>query len=211
LISALYFKAGWDKTFDPAQTRDEPFTRADGQALRTPMMRRHDRFNYLENDRFQLVDLEYADPRFSLSIVLPKPSAALTGWSDLLSSTRGYVEGDVIIPRLELEWGEDLKPALSRMGLAQAFSPSADYAAAVSSPVRVDQIVHRTLLVVDEQGAEAVALTEETVAAAADVEAPSKPFIFRADRPFFVVITENSSGAPLFMAFVAEPRNETSA
>ena len=154
LVSALYFKGGWDKTFlDRTATCDEPFTRADGRVVQTPMMRQYGDFDYLETDHFQVVDLYYADPRFSLSLVLPRLGASSKDWTEVLSVTRSEGKGDVIIPRLDLSWRENLKPVMSRMGLSGALGSEPDYGAAASQPVKINEVVHKTLLVVDEQGA----------------------------------------------------------
>ena len=206
LVSALYFKGGWNKTFDSADTRPAPFTRADGSVVTAPMMsRQDDNIIYLETEAFQAVSLPYADQRFELTLVLAKPGARRQKWTSVLSSGFADHPGQVFVPRLNLQWGLDVHDALCRGGLGQPLGPSADYGAATAKPVHVDQLMHRTMLIVDEQGAEAAAATAiESAAADADVVAP-KPFVFRADRPFHLVIRDTQSRAPLFMAHVASP------
>ncbi len=208
LVSALYFKGGWDKTFNPADTRPAPFTRADGGVATAPMMwRQDDTFAYLETGAFQAVSLPYADPRFELTLVLAKPGAPQTEGTSVLSSDFAARPGQVFVPRLDLQWGLDVQGALGGVGLGTALGPSADYGVATAKPVSVGQVMHRTMLTVDEQGAEAAAATAEEVATAdADVAAPTpRPFVFRADRPFHLVIRDSQSRAPLFMAYVASP------
>ena len=64
------------------------------------------------------------------------------------------------------------------------------------------------MLVVDEEGAEAAAATavEAATADASIAASPPKPFVFRADRPFRLVLRDKVSRGPLFMAYVAAPR-----
>jgi serpin B len=75
----------------------------------------------------------------------------------------------------------------------------------VAQPVKVAEIAHSTRMVVDEQGAEAAAATEAEADAAADASEPTRTFVFRADRPFHMVLRESGTRTPLFMAHVAAP------
>ena len=98
----------------------------------------------------------------------------------------------------------NLKEALGGIGLGPALSPDADYGAMVSRPMKVIDVVHSSQMVVDEKGVEASAATEFADAAAA-LPQPSRPFVFRADRPFHLVLRESGTRMPLFMAYVAAP------
>ena len=70
--------------------------------------------------------------------------------------------------------------------------------------MKVIDVVHSTKMLVDEQGVEASAATE-FADAAAPLPQPTRPFMFRADRPFHLVLRESGTRMPLFMAYVAAP------
>jgi serpin B len=212
LVSTLYFKGGWDKTFDASQTRAESFKCADGRVVQAPMMRQHGGFSYFESRAIQSVCLPYADPRFELVLGLLKPGGRPKDWISALDNDRHFAHrrGDVIIPRLNLSWARGIKATLAGLGLGDALGASPDYSGLASSPVAVSELIHKTVLLVDEQGAEAAAVSavEEATTAAPRREAPHKPFTFRADRPFFLALREVDTGAPLFMAYISAPRDE---
>jgi len=206
LVNALYFKGGWQAPFDAAQTAAAPFTGADGTAQAAQLMHQGGEYAYRETDQLQALALPYADSRFELRLVLAKPGAAPGAWMDGFSGYDGERPGQVFLPRLDLTWGADLTALLGQIGLAPALAPSADYSGAMSAPFGGLAVVQKCLLKVDEQGAEAAAATAITIAgAAAPSPSPPPPFVFRADRPFHLMLVETATGAPLILAYVAAP------
>ena len=67
-------------------------------------------------------------------------------------------------------------------------------------------MIHKTRLVVDEAGAEGAAATAVVMETTSARIAPSDNFTFRADRPFWLLLRERTTGAPIFMGYVATPR-----
>ncbi|MEM7772041.1 MAG: serpin family protein, partial [Cyanobacteria bacterium P01_A01_bin.37] len=59
LINAVYFNGPWTTAFDPAQTRDRPFTLLDGTEIQHPLMSQMGQFSYLETEAFQAIQLPY--------------------------------------------------------------------------------------------------------------------------------------------------------
>ena len=204
VVNALYFKGGWFKTFDAANTRPGPFQRADGASVAAVFMQDSGDYDYVETADLQSVRLNYADPRFELILILTKPGAPPARWTKALSLDTSSSTGQVILPRLNLALNRNLKEALGGIGLGPALSPDADYGAMVSRPMKVIDVVHSSQMVVDEKGVEASAATEFADAATA-LPQPSRPFVFRADRPFHLVLRESGTRMPLFMAYVAAP------
>jgi serpin B len=205
LVSALYFKGAWRDKFDPAVTQTQPFTQGDGAVVQAPLMSRGGKFSYAETPDLQAVVLPYADPRFELVVVLAKPGANAAAWADGLSGFASR-SGQVFLPRLALAWGFDIKDTLAAIGLADAMGPTADYSGVASAPLAVGQVLHKTVLNVDEQGAEAAASTTVIMETTAmPMRGGPPPFVFRADRPFHLLLRDAASGAPLMMAYVASP------
>jgi serine protease inhibitor len=205
LVNALYFKGAWETAFEPAATADKPFTTAAGQQISAPTMQRAGNFAYLETPALQAVALPYKDARFELVLLLMKDPKAepASGWTSELSDF-AMRRGLVAFPRLDLTWGSDLVASLSSIGLAPAFSEHADYSAMASGPFSIGEVVHKTRLVVDEAGAEGAAATGVVMETAAR-PATSSNFSFIADRPFWLLLREKTTGAPIFMGYVAAP------
>jgi serpin B len=89
---------------------------------------------------------------------------------------------------------------LADMGLDVAFDPArADFSNMFVDGVGwIDYVKHKTFIQVDEHGTEAAAVTFVGYA-------DSIPPGFIADRPFIVVIHEESTGVILFIGRIADP------
>ena len=224
LINALYFKGAWTYSFDPDDTRDGTFTRADGGTVTVPMMQIESteeedgddkRLRYLRNDDFQAVSLPYGeDGRFSMYLFLPTPSSSLdafrqnlteenwTTWMDGFQLTEGTLE----LPRFSMEYETELREVLTGMGMGIAFnSVQADFGQMVNlsqnANVWIDKVIHKTFLEVNEEGTEAAGVT---VVVMVD-SAAGNEFYMRVDRPFFLSIVDNQTGTILFMGDVTDP------
>ena len=207
LVNALYFKGAWDQTFDPAATTRETFTTGDGRTLKTPTMHRRGEFLYRESEAFQAVALPYKDPRFELVLVLmKKPDAApAKGWTKALAGPDfHWTQGSVALPKLDLTWGDDLMAPLRASGLQAALGPRPDFSGMADGDFAIGAISHKTRLVVDEEGSEGAAATGVTMVATA-MRPPTESFTFIADRPFWLLLREKTTGAPIFLGYVAAP------
>jgi serpin B len=212
LVNALYFKGVWQTPFDPTQTRPAPFNLAGGRTIQAPTMHREGAFAYYETDAFQSVALPYGDGRFELVLLLMKDSAATppAKWPLALPDNRYDTRaGSVALPKLDLSWGGDLTASLNRAGLSAAMSPKADFSGVGRSsggPLFIQQVLHKTRLLVDEQGTVGAAATAVMMPAGACMGCTEpQPFVFKADRPFWLLLRDTETGAPVFLGYVAAP------
>ena len=67
-------------------------------------------------------------------------------------------------------------------------------------------VFHKTRLVVDEVGTVGAAVSSVATMAAAAPPPPLPPFKFVADRPFWLLLRDAGTGAPIFLGYVAAPR-----
>lgn len=220
LINAIYLQATWTRPFDRAATAPASFTLPGGQLKSVAMMAQQGRYHYvraLYGDRsqgFQAVRLPYGKGRVALYIVLPDAGSSLADWCSALNerSWQELVgelkerEGTVRLPRFKAEYSAQLNQALAGLGMGVAFDPQrADFPGitAGSDRVWIDQVRHRALLEVNEEGTAAAGATEVRIAASAMAEPPFEMVI---DRPFFLAIRDDQTGALLFVGAVAEPQ-----
>ena len=87
------------------------------------------------------------------------------------------------LPKFEIEFETKLKEILIRLGMAQAFDITADFSGIkCSGGIKVNDVIHKTYLKVDEKGTEAAAVTVVDMikgALLADVTMNvNRPFIF---------------------------------
>jgi len=213
LTNAIYFKGSWKTQFDPEDTEDGDFTRADGSVVEVPLMHRFtdtDQVRYTESADLgaKLVELPYEGDDASMLVILPTGDRDLGAVEDALgaealaAATERMWPSDVqlTLPRFEMTSEFDLGTTLGDMGMASAFDPgSADFSGMSEESLAISSVVHKAFVKVDEAGTEAAAAT-----AVAVLESMSIPREFRADRPFLFLIRDGS-GAILFIGRVEDP------
>uniref|UniRef100_B8HS87 Proteinase inhibitor I4 serpin n=1 Tax=Cyanothece sp. (strain PCC 7425 / ATCC 29141) TaxID=395961 RepID=B8HS87_CYAP4 len=210
LINAIYFKGAWSQPFDPKATQNKPFYRAQGDNRPVPMMSLQEDLSYLSTEQFQAVSLPYGDKkRMRMDIFLPHKSSNLTSFTKTLTvqnwqnwlkqfSTR---EVALQFPRFKVEYGTELKPVLSSLGMGVAFTHQANFANLSPQPTLISQVKHKTFVEVNEEGTEAAAATSVGIM----VTSARIPVEMVVDRPFFYAIRDEQTGAILFMGTMTNP------
>lgn len=213
-LDAIYFDGRWRRAFDRARTRDRPFHRPGGNNDPAPMMAQSDRYPYLGERLFEAVRLLYGAGSISLEILLPRPGVAVATllqaldaasferWTRALSSR----EGDVILPKLELDRTWELRGVLEHLGLNDAFTPGrADFRGiSATHGLAIGDVTHRAVIEIDEAGTIAAAATSVGLVFTSMMPTPRR-FHFVADRPFVFVIRDHQSGVMLFLGVVVDP------
>jgi serine protease inhibitor len=216
-VNAVYFKGRWSKPFVRAVTRDGPFTIAPGRTKQLPMMRQSGKYKYYEGSGLQAVALPYAGS-IAMHVVLPsertdsqKFQRGLTSglWESWLAELRP-TPGSIQLPRFKLDYEGLLEPALKALGMERPFDRNRaefDGIRAGQLPVWIDQVSHRAIAEVNEEGTEAAAVTGTLMLAAAmRPTLPPREFQMIVDRPFFVVIRDEATATILFMGWVSDPQ-----
>lgn len=211
LLNAVYFRGGWADPFAPSATQPHTFTTALGGMVRVPMMHESVRTGYLAGPDFQLVDLPYRGA-FSMAILLPRRGESLRtfsgrftekNWASWTSQLRRHA-GTIALPRFGFSYGTSLNHALSLLGMASIFKPSADFSGICTTACRVSSVLHKTYLRVDEKGTVAAAVTAVGIATSSTPQ-QGAPFHMVVDHPFFLAIRDDRSGALLFLGAVSNP------
>ena len=211
LLDAIYFKGDWTVPFDKKLTRDLPFTLGNGQNVTHPRMSRTGDFEYHEDDVFQAVRLPYAGRAVSMYVLLPKKSLdeflqnlTMANWEQWIAHLH-FRKGTVELPRFKLENEYDLKEVLQALGMPVAFTRQANFHSISDEPLYIDWVRQKSYVDVNEEGTEAAAVTGIGMRAMA-VRQEEPPFRMVVDRPFFLAIRENQSGAILFLGAIVDPR-----
>jgi serine protease inhibitor len=211
LLDAIYFKGDWTVPFDKKLTHDLPFTLGTGETVQHPRMTRTGDFRYFENDVFQAVCLPYTGEAVSMYVFLPKKSLDDFGqnltianweqWTKQFHSKKGTME----LPRFKLDNEYKLNDELAALGMTAAFTRKANFHGISDESLYIDWIRQKTYVDVNEEGTEAAAVTGIGFRAMA-VRREDPPFRMVVDRPFFLAIRENQSGAILFLGAITDPR-----
>lgn len=184
LVNALYFKGDWQKPFDANFTYDQPFTLLDGSQRQIPFMHKEAAFGYLKAEGITGVRLPYGEGDVSFYAFMPDR------WE-------GFVEG--LTPDQYQGW-------MAAMGQERVFdSMQADLSGLFTEgqdQTYISQVIHKTFLVINEQGTEAAAATGVVAPASAPPDQIPK-VIF--DQPFLFSIRDDRTGVTLFMGAILEP------
>ncbi len=214
LLNALYFKGDWQTKFDAKKTQDAPFKLEGGQSKNVKMMFAESDFKVGSGSNYDAVRLPYANGQFNMTLLIPKGQNAIDavlneitgeGWSKL---NDGMVERDITVglPKFTLEYSAQLKETLRRMGIKRAFEDSAQLGKInKAAELFVDFVKQDAYLGIDEQGTEAAAVTTIGVGL---TSAGPEPARFICDRPFGLVISENTSNTILFMGRINNPESK---
>jgi len=213
LASAIFFKGNWAEQFDIAATSPQPFHRADGPPAEVPLMHRRGRYDHARLDGFQLLAIPYRGQELEMVVVLPEAPDGLAAVEEqltaeaLLAWRRGgeRIEVDLWLPRFRLDDGFDPVRHLEALGLIDLFKiGTADLAGMTKTErLSVSRVLHKALVIVDEEGTEAAAAT--AVIANAPGPPPPKPVEFRADRPFLFLIRDARHDTILFLGRFTGP------
>lgn len=213
LLNTVYFLGEWKTQFDRNGTRPEPFTRPDGGRVDVPTMHLNGgTFGYTQRDGYQMLRLPYGKHgRYGMEVMLPDDRNTLASlltrldageWRAAVDSLTEQTVDELALPRFELRWKGELNDALQRLGMTTAFTPGkANFRPMSPLDMWLEKIVHKTYVRVDERGTEAAAVTGGVMTTSARLN----PTVFRVDRPFAFTISDQQTGAILFVGAVTDP------
>jgi serine protease inhibitor len=216
LVNAVYFKGDWTVPFDKALTEEKgKFALCSGGTVEVPLMYLNSseaskrkknaevRFDYALASDHQAIRLPYGNQsgdgqfEFYMRVMLPTNGDVDALLASLSAEKLAQVlfkptKGELWLPRFSLDWGFER--------ITAAFSPALPVPP-LFAPADLD-VVHKARVSVDEEGAEAAAVTALFFATSVAINPPKEPFFsFRANRPFLFAI-EHATNGILFMGKV---------
>lgn len=210
LINTLFFKGSWQNPF--MATEEDTFTNADGSRVIVPTMYNDEDLKHAETDLFKMVRLPYApyddvfdvgneQVKYFMNVYLPKfgsPALTVSEWLRLsVNAASGRTR--ISMPRFTVDQDMELNAILDAMGMHDAFTSNANFAALSSVPTNVSKVKQLSHIAVNEKGTVASAATLVTTVNGSDHRTP---FEFHADHPFYFTI-ETNDGDILFIGRVS--------
>uniref|UniRef100_A0A672FS38 Serpin domain-containing protein n=1 Tax=Salarias fasciatus TaxID=181472 RepID=A0A672FS38_SALFA len=202
LVNAVYFKGEWQTQFDPQGTSKGAFYVDSQNSVSVDMMKSPQyplrlldhpelqaqvaSFPFKGNTSFLVVL-----PRGNISSVLPKLNI-----SDIYERLPQEKNMQVSLPKVKLQYRQELQEALSSMGLDSLFS-SPNLSGVSDEPLRVTGVHHASTVELSEEGVEASASTAVTATRSVSVFSVNSPFVF--------ALVDDASLMPLFMGVVTNP------
>jgi len=213
MVNTAYLKANWSRPFSDRLTENGEFT-TPSNIISIPLMHQTRKLPYVKNRGYASVLLPYQSGAMSMIAILPdrpdglpRLEAKLTpafidtlieDFTQSYESAKPY-EVDLTLPKIDLSDDYKLGPILKAMGMEQAFFDFADFSGRIDPAKQPDrystklgQVIHKTVLKVDEKGTEAAAVTaiDEIITVGAPRHKPKKV---------------NETGAILFMGRINNP------
>lgn len=206
LVNSLYFRCKWAEEY--TSSRPSEFTAADG-TVTTPDTLFGTESSYFDGKGYTGFSKPYSDG-YSFVGLLPDEGTDIADFiasldAEELADTLSKPEDCTVftsIPKLSLEYDNDLLGIVSDMGLkgsgleniAAPDSPSKDFG--------IDKIIHKTKIELDETGTEAAAATAVVLCKGEIAIVSEKTYYVYLNRPFVYMIVDDATGLPLFMGAV---------
>uniref|UniRef100_A0A3Q0R5N7 Serpin domain-containing protein n=1 Tax=Amphilophus citrinellus TaxID=61819 RepID=A0A3Q0R5N7_AMPCI len=207
LMNAVYFKGQWQTQFDPQATSKGEFYLDSQNFVSVDMMKSAQyplRLMYdakLEaqvTPRTNVISHLYVEINFPFkgNTMLPKLNI-----SDLYRSLPQEKPMQVNLPKVKLQYHQELQAALTNMGLGSLFS-GPDLSGISDQPLTVTGVRHASTIELSEEGVEASATTVVTSMRSVSFFSVNSPFLF--------ALVDDASLAPLFMGIVTNPAPDNS-
>lgn len=209
LMNAIYFNGKWTEPFDEEFTNDEYFDGTSNRKL-VKMMHNGGSYKYYSDDYFNGLEMEYGDGDYVMDLLMLSDDKKSTGdvWKSMTNDEQAAAVNafstkadhreisEIQLPKIKIEYcNNNLKEVLKSMGVTKAFEDSAEFGN-IGNMVKIDEIIHKSILNVDEESTEAAAVTLGLEDGAAPISDVGITYIV--DRPFILFIRDTKSGIILF-------------
>ena len=221
LLNAIYMKANWKFPF--GGTKPAPFYARGVEKEDVNTMYRGIYGGYAKRKGYEVVAIEYSASNLQFVVLLPDERRGLAALEAnltprMLTECTHLDHGRIVklwMPKFQIDpTSLPLEIELKQLGMKTAFDEpksSANFdGVAPRKPddyLYISDVFHKTWLSLDEQGTEAVAVSEGFMAPFGTGRIPTPPpeVSVHVDHPFLFVIQQCDTGACLFIGRVTEP------
>jgi len=215
LLNAVYFKGEWSNKFKESLTKKKVFYNLGTEIKEVDTMNKIDHFAYYEDTKVQAIQLPYTQDGMSALIILPRENVDInkyisslnsneTSLSDLISNLK-YSKVNLDLPKFKLEFFSSLKETLKDMGMATAFTNDADLTGLREERnLKIDDVLHKTFLKVNENGTEAAAVTAVITKYTSARPVQEKIYQMKVNRPFLFMLRSNKLPSDYDMLFMSK-------
>lgn len=223
VINVLYSKVEWEKKFD--KSVDRPFYYFDKFQTKKPLMYLSEFISYADIGIAQTCLLRLMDQRVGMLVILPKDKTERglvecvehvfnNDGIRLIMSQLQHVEVSLALPKFRLSFSTSLREAFIAMGAPSAFCENANFFHMVSKEtavkngvknIYINDVIHRTLMDVNEEGVEAVGATCVKTSGLNMCPNLSQKIVMGVDRPFGVALVDVVKNLVFFTGVISHP------
>lgn len=207
LYNAVYFKGMWNHSckFDSKNTVSGYFNNADGSRYEVKYMK-NTGSRYIETENTTGCELNFGNKSFRAAFLLPNEGVDIASAIDGLANDEWQqiqkihpmVTVKLSLPKFKVEQEINLVETLCDMGMTDVFY-NGDFSYITDSPLSIDRSKQRVIFEINEEGAEAAAVTG---IGGATSPGPGETVELTFDRPFIYAVYEQSTGAILFAGVI---------
>jgi serpin B len=212
IINAIYFLGEWNNPFEKKKTKKKNFHAITKDKIKIDFMNDQSNYEYFEDDEIQSLFIHYKCDQLSMVIILPQKRYGINTIESKLSydyfsnieKLSRYQEVILSLPKFKIETELLPKKEIIKMGYNEMFSDKANFTnISKIDSLKIDQIIHKTFINVDEKKTEAAAVSKADMVVigygvGGDHAPPPPPKIFNADHSFTFLIVDNRTKAILF-------------
>ena len=218
LFNTIYFNGEWKLEFKEENTKKRDFETEDGTVEQVEMMHLYgEDLQYVNTEEAVGVVLPYKDENMAMVALMPAGNQTVREmydameWSDIcdMLEDKNIKSCNLQLPKFEVAFERELNSSLQSMGLEKAFDESlADLSGMGTmkdgTNIFIDLVFQKAVVIVDEEGTEAAAVTAVLVAnESCAIEEPPVNIFF--DEPFLYMIVDLEKEIPLFMGIMDNP------
>lgn len=199
LINTIYFKANWKHKFQKNSTQKQKFN----DVLEVDMMYQAQSFRYYEDEFCQMIELPYVGDQFCMNVLLPKnrnplalPKLDVHYLNTCIGKMTDYKIINVYLPKFKHRKQIDGIPIMKKLGVNDLFQPGDCNLDKMCKNVFVSVMKHEAVVIVDEEGTEAAAMT---VIGMRECTSVSFPTVFNANHSFIYIIRHIPTHTILFV------------
>ena len=212
IINTVYLKAKWQIPFDAASTYSADFYALDG-TIRVDTMHKLDRYEFYSDREIKAIKLPYTDGRSYMLVVLPNQDIqsfignVTDSYLDNIVSNMQSRRVNLALPKVDIKTEMHPISELMELGMVDMFDIRANFGElaemAQNGELCVGDVLHKTVLKIDESGTEATAVT------VIDIRATGMPIIEEyesmiVNRPFFIAVIDGEAGI-MFTGTIMNP------
>ena len=169
---------------------------------------------YYIDDTIQMATLPFEDG-FEMVFVLPRYKKSIedaidhlaTQYKNCTDNMETY-EIALFLPKFKTEFSIYMRDILYAMGMERAFGCEAQFGNISGTQLYIDNIIQKTYIGVDEDGAEAAAVTAVTMRCGALPPQDVKRATMMLDRPFIYAIRDRVTDTMIFVGTVGNPNKK---
>ena len=175
-----------------------------------------DHFYYYGDNKVQAIQLPYIQDGMEALIILPRENVDINKYISSLNSNENslselisklkYAKVDLDLSKFKLEFSTSLKETLKDMGMTTAFTNNADLTGLREKrDLKIDDVIHKTFLKVNENGTEAAAVTAVKIAyGSSGRQVQEIIYHMEVNRPFLFMLRSSKLPSSYDMLFMSK-------